>query len=441
MSAETALASALAEAMLAGTWHRRGLIRAMSATLNRTSRRVRWVRPLAVEVLAAYPHPPLDRPRELAGFVGTTPAVQRALGRRRPPKALVRVATPTTTVSRPFPTPRVDHVAQLAEFLAVDPDELVLLADPQSRARRAPSRRIAHYRYHWLDKPAGARLLEAPKPRLKALQRKVLDGLLTPIPVHPAAHGFVPGRSAVTGAAPHVGAAVVVTVDLEHFFAAVRAGRVWGVLRAAGYPEPVAHLLTALTTHASPVATLSAMPPGPDRGRDFRLRRRLATPHLPQGAPTSPQLANLVAFSLDRRLDAYARAAGVTYTRYADDLTFSGGPELSRAAEALLHAVDGIVRAAGYRLNPAKTRIRRSHERQSVTGIVVNRHTTLARPEYDRLRAVLHDCVTNGPEAADRNGHDDFRAHLLGRISWVAALHPARGARLRAAFDAVAWGD
>jgi hypothetical protein len=232
---------------------------------------------------------------------------------------------------------------------------------------------------------------------------------------------------------------LVITVDLEHFFAAVGAGRIWGVLRSAGYPEPVAHLLTGLTTYASSVSALTAMPTGPDPSRDFRLRRRLAAPHLPQGAASSPQLANLVAFSLDRRLDAYARAAGLRYTRYADDLTFSGGQALVRRAAALTVAVEKIVGQEGFRVNPAKTRQRRADQRQLVTGIVVNERVNLARPDFDRLRAVLHDCRVSGPVVANRQGHPAFREHLLGRISWATALNPGRGDRLRAAFDAIDW--
>jgi retron-type reverse transcriptase len=333
----------------------------------------------------------------------------------------------------------IDHVGDLAERLGVAVDELDALADTRLRARRAHSQRVANYRYRWLPRPSGARLLEAPKPRLAQLQRTVLDELLSPIPVHPAAHGFVAGRSAITGAAEHVGATIVIGLDLEHFFAAITAGRIWGVLRSAGYPEPVAHLLTGLTTHASPVAALNAMPASRDTSRDFRLRRRLSAPHLPQGAPSSPQLANLVAYSLDRRLAAYALVAGARYTRYADDLTFSGGPELATRSGSLVRGVDAIVRHAGFRLNPAKTRRRVSSQRQQVTGIVVNETTNVRRSEYDLLKAILHDCVQGGPEAANRQGHNDFRAHLLGRIAWVGALNPARGDRLRISFDAITW--
>ena len=156
---------------------------------------------------------------------------------------------------------------------------------------------LRHYRYTQVSRASGPpRVLEAPKPRLKALQRRLLHELLDFVPVHPAAHGFVGGRSARTHAAAHVGRRVVVRVDLEDFFAGVTAARVFGIFRACGYPEGVAHVLTGLCTNA--------VPPEQSVPGHWRLSRRLAAPHLPQGAPTSPALANLAAFALDRRLRA-----------------------------------------------------------------------------------------------------------------------------------------
>lgn len=432
------LATALADAALAGQWDADHL----RLSLRRVVRRRRvWLVDLAAELLAAYPRRPADRPRELAAFVLASDAFERARRMARPlPVPAPVVPTPTSTVHMPFRTPRIDDAGALADLLGITTAELDAYADTRLRARRARPARIAHYRYEWIQRSAGARLLEVPRPRMRACHRQILDELLAPIPVHPACHGFVVGRSAITGAGEHVGAQVVVTLDLEHFFASVTAARVWGVLRAAGYPEPVAHLLTGLTTHATPVAVLGAMPSGWDPSRDFRLRRRLAAPHLPQGASTSPQLANLVLFSLDRRLAALAESAGVNYTRYADDLTFSGTRRALRGnASGLIAAVGRIVREEAFRLHPTKTRVRHAHERQSVTGIVVNQRTNVARTEYDQVKAVLHEARQRGPAAANRTGQPDFRAHLLGRISWIASTNPDRGARLRASFEAVDW--
>jgi hypothetical protein len=171
--------------------------------------------------------------------------------------------------------------------------------------------------------------------------------------------------------------------------------------------------------------------------RHWRLGRRLAAPHLPQGAPTSPALASLAATGLDRRLAGLAPTLAAAYSRYADDLTFSGPADLP--ARTLIRVAAEIARDEGFSVSPAKTRVRRAHERQLVCGVVVNAHANVPRAEYDRLKALLHDAERNGPAAANRAGVPELRAHVLGRISWVASLHPARGARLRERFDRVDW--
>jgi retron-type reverse transcriptase len=162
-------------------------------------------------------------------------------------------------------------------------------------------------------------------------------------------------------------------------------------------------------------------------------------PHLPQGSPTSPALANLAAFGLDRRLDGLAARFGATYTRYADDLTFSGDRTLVRQAGRIIALVEDIAADEGFRVNEAKTRVRTRAQRQLVTGLVVNERPNVTRADYDRLRAVLHDAATNGPTAANRHGHPDFRAHLLGRIAWVTAANPARARKLRTAYAVIPW--
>ena len=231
-------------------------------------------------------------------------------------------------------------------------------------------------------------------------------------------------------------------LDLEDFFASIAAGRIYGILRTAGYPEAVAHSLTALTTNAMPWAAWAAVP----RPRELdeitahhRLGRRLATPHLPQGAPTSPALANLAAFGLDRRLAGLARSLSATYTRYADDLTFSGGTLLLSRANELRATAGMIAREEGFTVNERKSALMTRAGRQRVCGIVVNAHPNLAREEYDRLKATLHNAALRGPASENRAGVGDFRAHLLGRIAWVESLHPARATKLRERFARIDW--
>jgi len=405
--------------------------------------------PLAVEVLRAYRDPPGDRPRELAAFVDAQPAFsrvwRRTLRHRRTRPVVVEWPVPLVAMrTSRSPVPELHTVEDLAQWLDLDVAHAAWFADVRSLERRIASEPLRHYRYSWLRTRRGRlRLVEAPKPTLRGIQRRLLHEILALLPVHEAAHGFVPGRSPMSFARPHVGQDVVVHADLEAFFPSVTAGRVFGVWRRGGYAEPVAHLLTGLTTNVVPLVVRRQAPPAL-RDVDLEPRRRLlaraSTPHLPAGAPTSPALANLVAARLDARVSGLAAAADATYTRYADDLaiSLSGAAAVGRARR-LLTRVGEIVADEGFRLNESKTVVATRGQRQLLAGIVVNAKPSVARDEIDRLRAVLHNCRVHGPESQNRAGHPDFRAQLLGRISWVAAVDPSRGQRLQAAFDRIGW--
>ncbi len=201
----------------------------------------------------------------------------------------------------------------------------------------------------------------------------------------------------------------------------------------------MADALTGLVTTAAPVGVLSAMPAGGSADARALLRAWLRTPHLPQGSPTSPYLANLADHRLDLRLAGYAAASGWCYTRYADDLTLSGGTDLAHRADAVVAAVSRIVADEGFRVNPGKTRLRTADQRQVVTGIVVNHRPGPGRAEHDRLKALLHNASRTSGRAQNLAGHPDFAAYVRGRIAWVAQLHPERGARLLAAWHQVDW--
>jgi RNA-directed DNA polymerase len=426
------IGAVLAGAFLAGRWTESAMVRRGSEALTP---RPPWLRTVVREVLAAYHRPPADRPRELAAYVAivleereeAAPRVRRlhlfdtAMGRMR------------------WPVPEIASPGALAEMLGLGIGELMWLADARGLERRAEDERLRHYRYLWLDRGGAAppRPIARPKARLKAVQRWILHEILDRIPAHDAAHGFVRGRSARTHAALHAGSHTLVRLDLEDFFASVPASRAYGIFRTAGYPEAVAHALTALCTTVMPLAEWDSIPRSADVARHHRLGRRLATPHLPQGAPTSPALASLAATGLDRRLAGLAPTLVARYSRYADDLAFSGPADLP--AGTLRRVVAEIARDEGFHVAPGKTTVRRPHERQLVCGIVVNERPNVMRREYDLLKAVLHDAELHGAAAANRAAHPEFRAHLLGRIAWVGSLHPSRGARLRERFERVSW--
>ncbi|MBK6874630.1 MAG: RNA-directed DNA polymerase [Kineosporiaceae bacterium] len=438
---DSTLARALAMAFLDGDWEFDPLLDRAAQVLGG---RRRWVRRLVKDLLAAFPRTPRDAPSALAGWIGAHPSLIEAAARARDAARPLRVAAihpgHTEMGRRRWPVATLDDLADLAELLDLDQAHLAWFADQQHRARRAPDGPLHHYRRRWISRSGRTpRLLEVPLPRLRALQRTLTHEVLAHIPTHPAAHGFVRGRGAVTGAQQHVGRDAVLSLDLSAFFASVSAARVRAIWRAAGYPEPVADALTGVVTTLAPVRMLTAMPPGGPPEARALLRAWLRASHLPQGAPTSPALANLAAHRLDARLAGYAAAAGWCYTRYADDLTISGGPEMVRRTDAVVAALSRIVTEEGFRVNPTKTRLRTASQRQLVTGIVVNRRPGPGRSEYDQLKALLHNASRTGGQAQNRDGHPAFAAHVRGRIAWVAQLHPERGARLLATWHEVDW--
>ncbi len=426
-------AAGIATALLGGPWRRPEMIRRTAVALGR-DRAPRWVGTLVGEVLDAYRDPPVDRPRELAALVRTTAGWARAWTVVPQPRIVRWQPTPTAPVRRPHGVADLPDLAALARLLDLDTGELAWFADAHRLERTVPEP-LRHYRWT----AVGDRLLAAPKPRLKEAQRRLLRHVIGPLPAHEAAHGCVPGRSVRSAVTPHSGAARVLQLDLESFFASIAAERVHGLLRSlGGLPEPVARAVTGLVTTVVPESVWRGVPVPDDVERHRRLGRRLAVPHLPQGAPTSPALANLVCFRLDRRLTGLAASFGATYTRYVDDLTFSGGPGIDQGSFERL--IGEIVDAEGFRLNRSKTRSTSSAGRQSVLGTVVNVRPTLPRPERDALRALLHNCATRGwtTQVRDRDPAT-FRDHVLGRVAWAASIDPVFGARLRSRAEQIDW--
>ena len=276
------------------------------------------------------------------------------------------------------------------------------------------------------------RLIEDPKKTLKTAQRKILAEILEKIPAHHAAHGFVRGRSIVSNARPHVGQAVVIKLDLQNFYANVTYSRVVAIFRSMGYCREAAIWLGRLTTSAIPWSL--TVTDGDEATKSLYVRR-----HLPQGAPTSPALANLSAFGLDVRLSGLLKKFGGHYTRYADDLTLSGNDDFRYALRCVIPLTEQIVRSERFRLNHRKRKVIRRGHRQLVTGVVVNAKVNIRRDEFDKLKAILTNCVKLGPTSQNRDSHEDFAAHLRGRIAFVRQLNPARATKLQRLFDQIRW--
>ncbi|MBK8268284.1 MAG: RNA-directed DNA polymerase [Planctomycetes bacterium] len=323
--------------------------------------------------------------------------------------------------------PVLKDTADILRWLGVDLKSLLPLANPERRVRPGKSNYV-----EWTVKKrrAGLRVICSPKPRLKAIQRKIKAEILDRAPVHMAAHGFVRTRSIATNAAGHVGRKLVVNLDLRNFFEHIRIQQVYGVFRHLGYGSEVSRWLARLCTHAPQLGEAS-------RGLDGQWEMQRIRRHAVQGAPTSPALANLACLRLDRRLTGLAKKFDAEYTRYADDLTFSGDERFKRGMKRFLDHLHMIIRLEGFSENYVKRRFMRSGQRQQVTGVVVNQRVNVARDEYDRLKAIIHNARKTGLDAQNRDHRPDFRAYLLGRAAHVAQLNPERGRKLVEAIRAV----
>jgi hypothetical protein len=334
----------------------------------------------------------------------------------------------------------LESARELADWLRLDPEHLLWFADLHdwNASRDVPL--LSHYTTRILAKPYGAiRLLEIPKQRLRSMQRQILDEILKPISLHPAVHGFCKGRSILSFASPHVAREAVLRLDLQNFFPSISGPRVQALFRTLGYPEPVADLLGGLCTTTTPRRILRNTGLALSAEELQRAHVLYARPHLPQGAPTSPALSNLCAFRLDRRIAGLAKAAGVTYTRYADDLAFSGDATFAQGADRFARHVFGILSDEGFSPHYRKTRLMRPSVRQHLAGLTVNVRPNLPRSDWDLLEAILTNCVRYGPETQNRDQHPDFRRHLEGRVAFASMIHASRGARLRALFEKIAW--
>ncbi len=328
--------------------------------------------------------------------------------------------------------PNLKTPDDLAAWLGIPLGRLVWLTHRMREGNRPKDEHDAHYHFIWKKKRSGGwRLIEAPKQELKAVQHQILHEILDLVPAHPAAHGFLRGRSIVTNAAPHVGSKFILKQDLESFYPSVKYSRVVAIFRSLGFSREVSIWLARLTT--------SAPPWGLDTPINNWELWQFMTHHLPQGAPTSPAIANLSAFGLDVRLSGLAKAYNLKYTRYADDLTFSG-PGLSiPALNDFIPLTNKIITSERFSANKRKRKIIRNSQRQCVTGVVVNEKVNISRQDYDRLKAILHNCMKLGPQTQNRDKLPDFASHLRGRIAHVKQLNPARGAKLLSIYEKIRW--
>lgn len=279
--------------------------------------------------------------------------------------------------------------------------------------------KVSHYkRFYMQKKSGGKRLISAPMPLLKNAQYWILENILNKIPTHESTHGFKKDCSIVSNAIPHLKQDVVVNHDFKDFFPTINFRRVKGVFHKLGYSEKIATIFSAICTE--PDVDLVKM----DGVKYFVAKGERV---LPQGAPTSPVLTNILCYKMDKRLAGVAKSLNFTYTRYADDLTFSASGDAVKNLYKLLWRVKSVATDEGFNLHPDKLRIMHKGSRQEVTGIIVNEELGICRKTLRKFRALLHQIGKTGWEGKKWGTSPNLVESVWGYANFVFMVKPEKG--------------
>ncbi|MBC8436839.1 RNA-directed DNA polymerase [bacterium] len=268
---------------------------------------------------------------------------------------------------------------------------------------------------HYLSYPIAKRnrktmrWIDAPQGKLKELQETFLHRYLYRFSAHPSCVGFVKGKSVRTGAERHIGTEQLLNMDLKNFFSTIKIYK-------------VAKLLTFLTSrHSTITGKQVTFVNTDDKEKLARLLTYKNT--LPQGAPSSPAIANLCAYQMDVQLTALAKNNGCIYTRYADDLTFSTKKTKDKFnIIGMIPQIRETIEKNMFSVNYKKTRVQKQNNRMTVTGVVVNKKLSTPKWYWRNFRAKLHNLEKSGVPITEEEYQE-----IRGTAEWIKSLHPVRG--------------
>ena len=261
-------------------------------------------------------------------------------------------------------------------------------------------------------KSGGVRQIEAPCKRLKEIQRWIKDEIVDKFVVSEYATGFRKNMSIVDNARKHVGKELVINMDIQNFFPSVTYADILLMFMYIGYRKDVAHLLTKLCTNAENV--------------------------LPQGSPASPSISNHILLRLDKRLGRLAESIGADYSRYADDITFSGKRNIS----SIIYLVEQIVEEEGFKVNKNKTRLQYNNQRQEVTGLIVNNKISVSAAIENEIRNAIYFIRKYGVD--DHMKHigcnkSFYMEHIYGIAYFINMVDRDKGKKYLAQLDEIIW--
>lgn len=302
------------------------------------------------------------------------------------------------------------------------------------------SERTDHYsRFKLRKKSGGFRIISIPSPQLKYLQRWILYNILNKIRSHIACKGFDPETSIKLNAQVHLNSESLLRIDLLRFYDSINEKRVFGVFKNMGYHSNLAVSMAKLVTVKPDRKMFASF-----KKNELALKQKiLAQPMegiLPQGAPTSPKIANLISRNLDKRLSAFAEKNGLKYTRYADDLVFSGSETILAGAKKAIYR---IIKEENFFINYGKTKLVKRGGKFLVTGLNVQ-STTVKVPKIMKkdIEHHLFNCLKNGAHIhmmKSKIKKRNFKDWLLGNICFVYSIEPETGERYFKYFNKIVW--
>ena len=308
--------------------------------------------------------------------------------------------------------PVIETDRELAEFLQIEYKTLRYLV-----YHRDVVTFDNYYRFDIPKKSGGTRHIAAPKSQLKAAQRQILEKILQKIEVSDLSHGFMKSRSILTGAKVHnTSPDLLINIDLENFFPTITFERVRGLYQSFGYSGYIASLLAMICTYCErmPLEIKGEV-------KYIKTSERI----LPQGSPASPMITNIICRNMDKRINGLCQKLGFTYTRYADDMSFSySGDTENLAVGSFLNSVNQIIEAEGFHMKQEKTHILRKNNRQYITGIVINEEIGVPKKWVKILKASMH----NAQKLHESGGSVSSQTinEISGKIAWLKSVNAKR---------------
>ena len=300
------------------------------------------------------------------------------------------------------------------------------------------SNKDKYYKFYQIKKRKGGfRQIIVPFSNLRILQNFILINILNSRGVHDAAKGFVKGKSILDNALPHKNQPAILNLDLLKFFDTINEKRIFGIFKAMGYASNLAYDFAQITTVRLPIEYLNTFNPKEKKAYERLVNNNLGV--LPQGAPTSPALSNLVMRRLDNRLFKLSLKLNVKFTRYADDITFSG--DLNNLPK--INLLKQIIKDEGFNVNWEKVGIYKKGRKQIVTGLTVSNDVHVPRTFKKIVKKHIYCClkfgVTNHLNYQKLDDKNFYKEWLLGKILFIKSIEPEVGFKLLQEYNNIDW--